>query len=48
MSSRQVIESDDRDFIQEMIDQINALIEKLEASDRTMIFDVCQQLQGRL
>lgn len=47
-NTRQNIHDDDRDFIQEMINQINALIEKLEDSDRSVIHDLCQQLQDKL
>lgn len=48
LSLRQNVQQDDRDFIQEMIDQINALIEELEESQRSTILDLCQQLQDKL
>ncbi len=49
LTSRQVITDDDRDHIQNLIDQINAVIQSLEKKDKSMlILDLCQQLQEKL
>lgn len=48
LSSRQVVQQDDINFMQEMIDKINALIDSLEESDRSEISSLCQQLQDKL
>jgi hypothetical protein len=47
-ATRQKVSDDDRQFIQNMIDKINALIESLESSDRSAIADLCQQLKAKL
>jgi len=48
LSSRQMVQQDDINFMQEMIDKINGLIETLEESDRSVISGLCQQLQEKL
>lgn len=49
LASRQSIEDEDRDYIQQMIAQIDALIKDLEKKDKsTQILDLCQQIQDRL
>ena len=48
-SLRKSIEQEDREYIQEIINQIDALINSLEHTDRSLaILDVCQQFQDRL
>ncbi|MBP6870339.1 hypothetical protein KBC04_05625 [Candidatus Babeliales bacterium] len=46
---RQMVSDDDRQFIQEMIDKINALIKDLEDdTDRSCMIDLSQQIQDKL
>ncbi len=45
---RKSIEPEDREYLEAMIKQIDALIASLEKSDRSAIADLCQQLQSRL
>ncbi len=47
--SRKALEDDDRQYIQDMINQINAMIESLESNDKSIeIVDLCNQLQDRV
>lgn len=51
LSHRKLIQQDDREFIQAIIDQINALIGQLEGASeehRSVILDVCQQIENNL
>jgi len=48
LDTRRIVQQDDRDFIQGMIDKINALIEQIEESDRSAILDLCQQIQSKV
>ncbi|MDP3788059.1 MAG: hypothetical protein Q8Q60_01915 [Candidatus Chromulinivorax sp.] len=49
LASRQVVSDDDRDHIQNLIDQINAIIYNLEHKDKSgIILDLCQQIQDKL
>ena len=48
LNSRNNVDPQDIEYIQAMIDKINALIESLEESDRSAIDDLCQQLQSKL
>lgn len=49
LASRNSIDDDDRDYIQQMINQIDALIKDLEKKDKSgIILDLCQQIQDRL
>ena len=47
MDSRQMVQQDDINFMQEMIDKINSLIDTLEESDRSVVSDLCQQLHDK-
>ena len=49
LASRQSIEQEDREYIQAIINQIDALINSLEKQDKSIaILDLCQQFQDRL
>ncbi len=49
LDTRLNVSQDDKDYIQAMIDQINALIESLESEhDRSLIVQLCQQIQDHL
>ncbi len=49
LASRKVINDDDRDHMQNLIDQITALIEVLENKEKSAgILDLCQELQDKL
>lgn len=48
LTSRLSPSEDDIHAIQAMLDKINALIETLEAQDRSLIISLCQQVQAQL
>ena len=49
LGTRLNISQDDKDYIQAMIDQINALIESLESEqDRSQIAQLCKEIQDHV